>query len=161
MWSHLFCSFRIYDPCANAHRMHFILRCKCKFVFVFFIFGIFPLFIFHFIAKLCNVAQFAAMEAHPYTLLQSSSLLWCNIMVVSSPWGSFSSRFDISCIKPAVAYSTVKSFISILSKVVIKYSYDVGKLLSKVMMMIPSSHICIFKHTSWSTNTLILVDVVE
>jgi hypothetical protein len=42
-------------------------------------------------------------------------------------------RFVTLCIKHAVTYSIINFFIGIISEAMIKYSYEAGKLLSKVM----------------------------
>lgn len=68
MQNHIFCGSGILDPFAHAPRMHFVLRCKCEFVLVLRIFGIFSLFVICFITKLCNIARFTAIETRPYAL---------------------------------------------------------------------------------------------
>lgn len=59
---------------------------------------------------------------------------WHNTIVTSPLW-VYSFLLDISCIKQIVAYFIVNFFIDIISKVVIKYLYDGGKLSNKIMTM--------------------------
>ena len=101
--------------------MRFVLHCKCEFILILRIFGIFPLFVLWFLAKLWNVVRFATIEACNYTLPRRWIVRFALMQhhVVSMPWGSFSLCFDILCTKHAVTYSIVNSFINIISNIII------------------------------------------
>jgi hypothetical protein len=59
--------------------------------------------------------------------------LSCCLHLESSFWGLFSFLIDISCISHAITYSNVNSFMGLFFNVVIKYSYEWGKLSNNVI----------------------------
>lgn len=112
-------------PTSNTiYRMCFNLHYKCVVVIIFRSRRLFLLFIY--LLLYSKNAQYSPVCYNRNTILylgteMSCCLLVCrNIMVVSSHWGSFSLRFDISCIKRTVTQSIVRAFINIVSMTVIK-----------------------------------------
>lgn len=74
------------------------------------------------------MAQFAAIEVR---FVDDMDRLLCfdgTLLLHLRIMAPFPCVFHISCIKYVVTYSIVKSFIGIVSKAVIKYSYDADKL---------------------------------
>ena len=68
--------------------------------------------------------------------------------LLPAPWQSMH--------KTCVIYSIINCFIGIVSKAIIKYSYEVGKLSNKVMTMF-FSHMSTSKYVSWYASTLTLL----
>jgi hypothetical protein len=103
-----------------------------------------------FVANPRNMARFAAIEAHVHALPK----LWIarfiftqhqyHVACVFALW-LLSLHFGISCIEHAKTYSIINSLMGIVCKMVIKNSYDAGKVASKVVT-ISSSHTCTSKH---------------
>ena len=74
-----------------------------------------------------------------------------NTIAASSSWDFFSFYFSISYIKSIVMYFIVNSFVGMVSKAVIKYSYADSKLSSKIITT--SSFLTgTFKLLEWEKN---------
>jgi hypothetical protein len=84
--------------------------------------------------KTHNVARFATIVSRLDVFVwRWFHLPWHDTIAISTPRGSFFFFLDISC-KYIIAYSTVNSFIGIVSKAVFKCSYEGSKFSSKVMI---------------------------
>ena len=71
-------------------------------------------------------------------------------------WGILYKLIHHFFVSLGIIYSFVNTFIVIVSKAVIKHSYEANKLLNKVITM-SSSHTSISKHASWYANALTLL----
>lgn len=129
--THMLCCSWMHDPWSTyMNTFNVALQMRCHHLHWCFACNIFSP-CFYFVAKRCNVARLATMVAR----LDIFTPRWISPFALKYllPLSFFSFLFDISCIKSAVMYSIVNSFVDIVFKGNLKCLYEDGKFSSEVM----------------------------
>ena len=102
---------------------------------------------FIFLLLYSKIAQYGPTCHNGIMSLCFAAKVNCLLCFDATSWPFFRLAPPFSCIKCVATYSILNFFICIISKALMKYLYNTGKLLSKVITM-PSSYTGTSKHAS-------------